>query len=92
MRLFLAIVLAVTAITVTPANPTIDPGTTLQFHALDQDGNNIDSQVDWSSSDPTIAAIDGSGLADGLADGVTTITASLKVPGQPTDLTISGEK
>jgi uncharacterized protein YjdB len=66
----------VTAITVTPANPTILPRTTIQFHALDQSGKDITSQVTWRSSDPKKARITPSGLATGVARGTVTITAT----------------
>ncbi len=68
------------AITVAPANPAIAPGTTQSFTAtgLFSDGSTQDltTSVSWSSSIPSVATINTSGLATGLAPGQTTITAS----------------
>jgi trimeric autotransporter adhesin len=66
----------VTSITVTPANPTIAPGSQLQFEAIDNFGNDITSSVVWSSSNTSIAAITAGGLATGTANGSVTITAT----------------
>jgi trimeric autotransporter adhesin len=70
----------VTAITVTPASPTIAGGTLQQFTAtgLFSDGTlqNLTSSVSWSSSTPTAATINATGLATGSTSGQTTITAS----------------
>jgi hypothetical protein len=66
----------ITSITVTPANPTIAPGSQIQFKAVDNFGNDITSSVLWSSSDTSIATITSGGLATGIATGTVTITAS----------------
>ena len=77
-------------ITVTPANATIcldmsgeaqtcaqaSIATKQQYKAVDQNGNDISSQVTWSVSDPTIATISSTGLATAIAPGAVTITAS----------------
>jgi trimeric autotransporter adhesin len=67
-------------ITVAPANPTIASGTTQSFTATgffsDGSTQNLTSSVTWSSS-TSVATINTSGLATGLAPGQTTITASL---------------
>ena len=69
-----------TGIGIMPAAPTIKPGATQQFTATGtySDGTNppLTSGVTWSSSVPTIAKIDNTGLATGLAFGSTTITAA----------------
>ncbi len=72
---------ALSAITITPANPTIAAGTTQSFTAtgLFSDGSTQDltASVSWSSSAPSVATINVSGgLATGLAPGQTTVTAS----------------
>ncbi len=72
------------SIAVTPAIPSIGPGTTLQFTATgtytDASTQNITSTVQWVSSDPAVATISNSagtvGLATGVAQGNTTISAS----------------
>jgi len=74
------------SITVTPANPSILTLSTGNFKAVGNysDGSkpDITSQTTWSSSNTTIATIDGSGTVSTLLQGTTTITASLNgVPG-----------
>ena len=69
---------SITAIKVIPANRTILPGETIQFHALDQSGKDITSQVTWRSSDPKKATITSSGLSTGRARGTVTITAAAR--------------
>jgi trimeric autotransporter adhesin len=71
------------AIQVTPVNPSIADGTTLQFTATGVFTNgtqNLTTQVTWASSDPAVAAIsnDGEtkGLATALEPGTTTISAT----------------
>ena len=70
-----------TSITVTPVNPNIWKGASLQFTAtgtyLDGSTNNLSSQVAWTSSNTGVATINTSGLAIGVATGTTTISAML---------------
>ncbi len=69
----------VTAITLSPTSAYITPTTTQQFTATATFGNNssgdVTSQVTWTSSSPTVATVDSSGLVTGVAVGTTTITA-----------------
>ena len=59
------------SIAVTPANPTIQAGGTQQFTATgtysDGSTQNITSQVTWASATTTVATINASGLASGVA-------------------------
>ncbi len=66
----------VTSITVIPANQTISIGQQIQFEALDQNGNNITSQVIWSVSNSSLASITTGGLVTAIANGNVTITAT----------------
>lgn len=73
-------VVEVGQIVVTPSGePRIHVGGTLQFtvQVLDQSGNVIPGvQIRWSSSDASVATVGAtSGLATGLTEGVTVITA-----------------
>jgi len=77
---------ALTSITVTPANTSIAPGTTIQFTATGTYSNNshriITTSVTWDSSDTTIASISNTQGSQGVATatmniGSTNITASL---------------
>ena len=82
--------LAVTAATlvslgVTPANPSIAKGLASQFTAIgtytDNSTQILTTQVQWSSSDPTVATVSNAlgydGLAVGLSPGSATISATL---------------
>jgi trimeric autotransporter adhesin len=71
-----------TSITINPTAPSVQVGlsTTLQAFGVNsnQQGMNLTSGVSWSTSDPTIATIAGSGSAvlTGVASGTVTVTAS----------------
>jgi uncharacterized protein YjdB len=68
-----------TTINVSPATPLVASGTTQQFTAttLDQFGAPITAAVAWNSSNPAVATINaGTGLANALSAGTTTITAA----------------
>ena len=93
---------AVQDIVVSATNPVIGAlGASTQLTAVARDagGGSVPGQsFAWTSSAPTIATIDNTGLAKGLANGVTTITATasgksgvftLTVSQVPTTLTVS---
>ncbi len=71
---------ALLSISITPANPTLPPGTVQQFTATgtysDGKGYDITSQVSWSSLDPSVATVSDSGLATAVAAGTATVTAT----------------
>jgi uncharacterized protein YjdB len=79
------------SIAVTPATPTIAPGTKLQFVATGtfDDGAKLDitSSVNWASDTVAAATVDNAGLATGVAKGMAKITAS---QGTTAQNTISG--
>jgi small neutral amino acid transporter SnatA (MarC family) len=70
---------------VSPATPSTTAGTTVQFTATGvythgshpTQTQNITDSVTWSSSSPTVASINSSGLATPLSAGTTTITATM---------------
>lgn len=67
------------SVTVSPAADTTAPADSLRLTATARDGNGHlvnDAEFTWSSSDMAVAAVDGSGLVTGMAEGVATITAS----------------
>ena len=72
---------ALQSIAVTPANPTITAGGTLQFTATgtysDNSTQNLTSLVTWASATPAVATITAAGLATGLAPGTSVVSASL---------------
>jgi photosystem II stability/assembly factor-like uncharacterized protein len=70
-----------TNIIITPANPVIAAGSNVSFTATGYFTNGFEVNLTvanglvWNSSDPTVASIDSNGLATGLSDGTTTISA-----------------
>ncbi len=82
------------SIAVTPAGSSIAPGATLQFIATgtysDGSTQNLTSTVTWTSSATTVATITTAGLATAVANGNTTIAASLGSINGSTSLTVGG--
>ncbi len=76
----LSVTAALTSVVVTPIGPGIPVGATQQFAATGgyQDGSTKDLTLtaNWSSSATSIATINSSGLATGVAGGFSTITAT----------------
>src|SRR5206468_3890596 len=75
----LPISVPVASVAVAPASATIVVGATQQLTAtpLDSAGNPLTGRtVTWTSSDPTVAPVSGSGLVTGVAVGSVTITAT----------------
>jgi DNA-binding beta-propeller fold protein YncE len=72
---------ALVSIAITPVNPSIKVGTTLQFTATgtysDSSTQNLTNSVTWTSSKPAIATINTSGLATAIATGSTNMKAKL---------------
>ena len=68
------------SIAVTPVNPPVTHGDTLQFTAIATTCNgpvDVSTVATWTSSNTSAATIDGNGLATGIAVGTTNITATL---------------
>jgi len=65
------------SVAVTPSEATIGPGDTLRLvaEASDANGHPV-TEFSWSSSDASVATVDGSGLVRGAADGTATVTAA----------------
>jgi uncharacterized protein YjdB len=85
-----------TAITVTPSDPSFDNGSSEQFTATATYSNsttaNVTSSATWSSSSTAVATISSGGLATGQGGGTTTISATMNsVKGSTTaTVTLSG--
>ena len=85
------------SIAVTPANPSIAPGSSQQFIATgtlsDNTTQDLTTSVTWSSSDISIATVSNAagtnGRATGVAAGTVTITATMAVT-QPVPGNITG--
>ena len=66
------------SVAVSPATATIVPGDTLPLsgEALDANGHAVaEAEFVWSSSDPSVATVEASGIVRGVSEGKTTITA-----------------
>ena len=81
------------SISITPTNPSIAVNATEQFVATGNfsDGStaNLSSSVTWASSNQADAAMNGTGVATGMAAGSTTITASTSGVTGSTTLTVT---
>jgi uncharacterized protein YjdB len=81
-----------TAITVSPANPRIEKGTSIKFTATGtfSDGSTASNLVgiSWKSSKPNLASIRSSGIAHGKKGGTVTISASSSGVKGSTTLTV----
>ena len=69
----------VSAITVSPTADTLMVADTVRLTAaaLDANGHAVEAaEFDWSSSDASVARVDGSGLVTGVAEGQATVTAA----------------
>ena len=69
----------ITSLQVAPSSATVQPGTTQQYTATATYGNNttadVTSQVTWSTSPTSIAAINSTGLLTGVALGTASVQA-----------------
>ena len=81
------------SIAVVPSSPSIAKGLTQQFtaNATLSDGSiqDVTAAAAWTSSTTSVATIDGNGLAIGLNEGATTITATLTAVSGSTVLTVT---
>lgn len=79
-------------ITVSPTNPSLGLGATIQFHATgkyqDNSTQDITNNVIWSSSDTTVADVASGGLGTGKTAGTSTITATFGTISGTTLLTV----
>ncbi len=84
---------ALQPVEITPTNPTVAKGTTLQYNATgissDHSTQDITTTINWSSSDPGIATINSSGVAKATAVGTTTIIATDGTTTASTTLTVT---
>jgi trimeric autotransporter adhesin len=79
-------------ITVTPPNPSLLLGQSLYFTATgtfsDGTTQDITGSVTWTSSAPTVATVNGSGVSSSASVGTTTITATMNSVSGSTTLTV----
>jgi YD repeat-containing protein len=84
---------SLSSIAVTPANPTVPKGLSQQFTATgtysDNSTEDLSAFAAWASSQTTVATINSTGLATTLAQGNTSISATLGSVAGSTTLTVS---
>jgi hypothetical protein len=68
----------ITSLTVSPTTLTLAPGSGGQLLGVlrNSDGNPVMGTINWSSSNASVASVDGTGYVTGLANGTASITAS----------------
>jgi uncharacterized protein YjdB len=85
--------LDIESLTVSATNTVVAPERTVQFTATgrrpDNSTRDVTEAVRWSSSEPAVATIDGTGLVATRAIGTTTITAQVGNLADRLDLTVS---
>jgi len=68
------------SLNITPTSPSLVIGSTQQFHAIgsfsDNSTQDLTTQVSWSSGSPSVATITSGGLASGIGQGSSLITAT----------------
>lgn len=89
----LTVTISLTALSITPATPALNPGGTKQFTATgtysDNSTKDLTSSVTWNSTNAATATIGAaSGLAAAVAAGTTTITATSGGISQSVTLTV----
>ena len=68
--------IAVTSVSMSPTSANINIGATQQLTTTISPTNAANQNVTWSSSNTTVATVNGSGLVTGISAGTATITAT----------------
>ena len=79
------------SVVVSPAADTVALGDTLRLaaEAFDENGHRVEgAEFSWSSSNGSVATVDGSGLVTGLAEGTATITATAGSASDTSQITV----
>jgi len=85
-------VVPVSSVTVSPASATVQVGLTVQLTATPKDANGnplTGRAVTWSSSNTSVAGVDGNGLVTGGTAGSATITATSEGQSGTSSITVS---
>lgn len=88
----LTVTQAVASVVVTPENPTASKGGTTQLSAEAKDANGFavaDAAFTWTSSDETVATVDGTGLVSGVEEGQAQIAAAAGEGADTVTVTVS---
>jgi Big-like domain-containing protein len=85
--------LRVTSLSMTPGSVSIAATTTQRFTVSatynDESARDVTGEAAWTSSDPAVATVDGSGVATPLHAGTTTITATMEGHSASSTLTVT---
>src|SRR5206468_4962176 len=79
-------------ITISPQTATVDVGATQQLTATTLDANNnvlTGRVVTWSSSDPSRATVNSTGLVTGVATGIAVVTATSEGKSGSSQITVN---
>jgi len=84
---------SVASVSVSPQEDSIGIGETAEFSASaqDADGGAVDANFSWSSTNTSVATVDGQGTATGEAAGSAEIVASAEGVADSAELTVAGE-
>lgn len=80
---------AVTSISISPSEATINTGETLALEFTVLPENAVGYNLQWTSSDNTIATVDGKGIVTGMEDGVAVITAQADSASASCEITVN---
>lgn len=81
----------VQTVTVTPASSMITEGETQTLNAtlVDDQGNQVDREVDWQSSNNAVATVNDEGVVTGVSPGDVTITATSEGKSGTAEVTVT---
>jgi len=79
-------------VVVSPTDVSIQPKQTAQLSASvrNSEGQSMSTTVSWSSGDPSLATVSGTGLVTGVSTGTTTVTASAGKKKTKIKVTVAG--
>ncbi len=83
------VLIGVTGVTLNQSSITINTGNTVQLLATIAPANVSNMAVIWSTSDPLVATVDGTGKVIGVAPGSTTITVTTVDGGRTASCTVN---
>ena len=75
----------VTGITVSPTETQLEVGKTIELKATITPANATSKDVEWSTSDASVATVDGNGAVTAKKEGVATITVTAVENSEPTE-------
>lgn len=83
------LVVAVTGVSITEGDQTLEKGTTVQLTAVVEPENATNKNKTWSSDDETVATVSATGLVTGVAEGTATITVTTQDGNKTDSITVT---